>query len=463
MTELSALIRTRWTRKQWEVISWRAPLDDGRPQVEIAGILGEYGGGKTTPGAARCLLVARENPYVDGVHKEDDPPTTLIVGPSLSAVIEGPFTRLMEICPPELIQRRRLWGVHQDITLSNGHRIALKAARAAVEGGSVCQLWADDLQHRSYSKGIWHNLQARVRDGRAQRLNCQGSGLALRGTWIADVFGPGRAKKRGEARRTWLFRTTDNPYLARGVVDALLDSLAADELAIDAEGWSPPRDRVHPSWSERLHLARAPDLSTRHAIPTHIGVDLRRHAAVAFVQDEIVRCRSVIGDLLDESGLLVVGQMIVEHMSAADICERIRVETPWTFEPGVSTIGMDPTASPDEVSAFARHFPGCRIVQYTSGPYWRNETGKRAVNRALLDGRGNVRLHVHPSLVGQSERGIPEALQGYSWMRLKDDKFEHADDALRYIAQVRLPIPDMRGTEMDVRPRVNVRPGWSAE
>ena len=442
MTETLALrVNAKWTRPQWDLVSWRAPLLDGKPQVEIAAGVGQYGGGKSFGGAGRFLGISLENPFVPGVHSEDDPPASILVGPSLAALLEGAFAHLMEITPPEIILRKRLYGVYYDVTLINGHVWRLKAARGAIEGGSVCQLWPDDIQHRAY-EGLWHNLQARVRDKRARRLSVIATGISQHG-WISDVF----RRPDEEARKTVIFRASDNAVnVGAGVAEQLRASLPASELETDPDGWMPPRDVCWPKFGDR-NLARAPSLEERQSIPVSIGVDLRTHAAVVFVQDEPVTTLMPKSDadatLVEraEIGQIIVDQYLPDGKRAEDIALQISRNGRWKLVPGKSVMAFDPSASSDEIEHFKRLFPGVQIVQFRSGPYFESKTGRRAVDRATRDGLGNVRLFAHPGLLGRNRRGVIEALRAYSEKHLKDDHYEHVADALRYIVQVKLPLP----------------------
>lgn len=448
---LTLALKAKWTRPQWDLISFRAPPNErGEAQVEIAAGVGQYGGGKSYGGAGRCIDISLANPFDPNIHTEEDPPATVIVGPSLAALLEGAFAHLMEITPPELILRKRLYGVYFDVTLINGHVWRLKAARGAIEGGSVVHLWADDIQHSSY-EGKWHNLQARARDKRARRLAVTATGISRPG-WISDVF----RRPAGEARKTVIFRASDNARnLGAGVAKQLLASLPASETETDADGWMMPADVCWPKFGD-ANLARAPSLEDRRDRPTSFGVDLRSHAAVVFVQPEPVVCmmpRSRTDETLvprDEMGLLVVDQYMPDGKSAEDIALAIKRSDRWRIVPGKSKMAFDPSASIDEIEHFRRLFPGVEIVQVRSGPYHEGKTGRRAVDRAIKDGLGNTRLFVHPGLVGRNRRGIPEALRAYSEKDLHDDFYEHAADAGRYIAQAFLPMPDHRFAGMDV-------------
>lgn len=456
IADLPIDLELTWSRPQWDVLTFEAPpRDDGSPDVEIVGIVGDYGGGKTYVAGARFVRVCFDNPFVAGVHTAGSPPMSGIVAPTMGDLLSSTLVELRKVCPPELVLRERLYGAAPELTLINGHVIRLYSAKGAMNGPTLCQIWADEIQDRGFAHA-WPNIQARVRDKRARRLNVQASGLAQHGH-VEELF----RNPRGPNRKTVLFRTSDNEHLAAGVVDNLLDSLSAAELLRDADGWAPPLGVMYPHFGAELNMCRAPKLADRLKVPTSMGVDLRSKAAVVFTQDEPIQIVDGYGKARDATGQLVVGQRLPENQLAEQIAEAIKREEKWAFVPGVSIIAMDPTAAGDEVNHFRRCFPGCRIVQAKSGPYHVAENGERAVSRALGTGGGNVRLFVHPG-ISKHERGVVEMLRGYSATKKKDGKLEHVADALRYIVQARLPLPDFRYDQLELRPQANIRAeGWS--
>lgn len=431
-----------WNRPQWDFISWRAPpYSDGVPRTEHIGGVGQYGGGKTSAGAARFLLCACENGFIEGEHTEKRPPRSGIIGPSIAMVKAGALAELSMVLPPALVLDTRLYGEYQDITLVNGHRIQLYSLEGALDGPSLCGIWADEIQKPGYAApGVWRNIRKRVREATAKRLNVQATGLAQPGL-------PERLFRGTEDinHRTVMFKTSDNAKnLARGTLDDRMDALPSSDTATDEDGWSLVEGACWPNWSA-LNTARAPALGDREGLITHLGIDLGRKASVVFGQDEPVDIvRPFEGKTRNERGLLVVDQLIIDRRSAAEIVKEMRRlprYTRWRIGPG-SVMCFDPTASIDEIRPFVEAFPSARVVQVTHGPNYDSATGRRTVGRAIKDASGNVRVFVHPWLVGQHERGLPESLRLYLDTKLKDDRFEHSADAGRYLIVERCPNPD---------------------
>lgn len=453
--DLELDIGVEWSPKQFRGITFRAPRSAGEPPpVEIVAFLGQYGGGKTFGAAGRFLSVCLENPFIEGVHSEGAPPMSAIVAPTLSDLMEGAYVQLKSICPPELIVRERLYGVHWDIDLINGHRILLYSAKGSINGPTLVQLWADEVQHNSYrGHGIWHNLQARARDPRIDsgggRFSVIASGLAQTGH-VEDLF----RDPRGNNRLTLILTLEDNTTIPSSVAEQLKESLAASDLATDEAGWSIKQGILYPTFFEATNVAPIADLdlSTRHNIPTSIAIDPGNKAAVVFLQSYPIEVERD-GRIERELGVLVVDQFLPDDMRVEVIAKKIKNEFPWAIVPGRSFIAIDPTADMDQINQLRKVFPGVRIKQAIKGPYHAVSTGERAVSRAVCDGLGNSRLFFHPSLKG-TRRGVFEMLRTFDGKR--DDWLEHIADALRYGVQFMCPLPDFlyRGT---IDPDANMR------
>lgn len=449
----------QWSLKQWDAISFRVPFHvqlELQSTLSIICLLGDFGGGKSTGAAGRFLQGCLENPFISKRqaeknrlpwhHTKGDPPMSAIVDPTISGAKEGSLKQFFRVCPPKLVRSVRLYGEYQDVTLHNGHRIKIYSTAGAIDGPSLCQMWADEIQHKKYGD-LWENLQNRVRDERAINPTIIVSGRALRGGHVEELFGD----KRRANRKVIVFATEDNKHLAQGVVSELKASLPSSMLERDAEGWAVDHDIMFNNWSPE-NMQHDPDDRELSDRPADLGVDLSRRAAAVF---------SVPWDTPKGGrGMMIVDQLMTEGTDAETIARRCKTEFPWKLIPGKSVIGMDPTASQDEINHFRRTFPGVQIVQHLRGPYHDAETGQRAVARAVKDGTGVVRLFVRARLKGKDTRGIPEVMTGYRYSKLKDGKFEHGADALRYIVQHRIPLPAMSySINLAQSPALFV-PGW---
>lgn len=458
MTDLQLRRKVRLSPKQRRVLEFRAPHRDGEPQIEICGILGEYGGGKTYVAALRFLAVCHDNPFEPGKHSEGNEPLSGIVAPTFGDLLKGALVEFRKICPDELIFKERLYGPEPHIQLTNGHKILLYSAEGAMNGPTLCQIWADEIQERIYD-GKWDNIQGRVRDKRAQRLNVQASGIAQRGH-VETIF----RRPNTENRLTVLLFPEDNVgNMAKGYQHELRASQPASRER-DPDGWMIVQEAMYPKFSRVRNLRMPPGMenvsvNSLRSRPTSFAVDLGAKAAVVFGQP----CTALVSTGLYgpdgqplmklEPGLLLVAQFIPDNMrNAEQLAKVIKQRARWNFEPGISKIFLDPTAEPDQVVHFRNHFPGVEIIQIKRGFYHKEDNGVRAVDRAILDGNGDVRLFIAPTLEKDpSGRGVVEMFSSYLLAKPKDKKYEHAADVVRYMTQwfLRLPNHPLEANAMD--------------
>lgn len=427
-----------WSPTQKEIIQFRAPkTEDGLPQIEVVGILGEYGGGKTYAAARRFLKVCSENPS----HSPSEPLMSGVSAPTFTGLMNGPVAAFLQLCPPGWIKKNRTRDTRDPhIILRNNHKIILYTGRGALDGPNLVQFWADEIQDNSYV-GQWANMAGRVRDLRGLRLNAQASGIAQEG-YVAQIFR--NPPKDGRHLTKLLFPEENASRLAHGYVD-LLKSYNAGGRQRDPDGWMTPDGLFYPAFCRERNID--PIITPREALfkrATDISIDLGARAAVTWWQPVPVECN--MGGLPREvqTGWLCVDQWLPDDMDADKIAAIAR-DFPWKIQPDVSQIHLDPTAAenPDQVRAVRRAFPGIHIAMAVKGSfYWYNEPGERAVARAVCDMHENVRLYVHPDLTADaSGRGIVEAMRGYRRDKPKDKKYEHVADTVRYQVIHRMPLP----------------------
>lgn len=447
------------------------------PSLEILFIGGDFGGGKTAAASDRFLEVCLDNPFEEGVHAKDDHPTSIIVAPTLSDVKKSALVEFRRVAR-DLIDSERLYGEHQDITLINGHRILLFSAEGAMNGPTACQLWADELQERAFD-GKWDNLQGRVRDRRARRLNVQATGIARRGNHVERLFGGlpvateedfvrlqigGNTPARRRAfyrsltpaqrnvirvrtedvdgatytRASVLFYPEDNAAnTARGYAQAMRNETHRPR---DEAGWLTQAEGVvYPEFSYERNVLELVTVEEALRRPMSLSVDFGRRAAVAF---GLPVDRPAGGRALQ-----LIDELMPLNMDAERLAKWIDQVTPWRVGKG-SVIVLDPTAEEDQVNDFRRQFPGAEIVQFRSGPYHLEDTGERAVQRALLDSRNEAHLYVHPRLCDRDRdrdpegRGTVPMFGEYSQKRRKDHFYEHAADVVRYLVSYFVPLPE---------------------
>lgn len=428
----------RWSPTQQAVIRFRAPpAEDGLPQVERVGILGEYGGGKTFVAARRFLQVCADNPADSVEHAL----MSGISAPTFTGLMNGPVAAFLQLCPPSWIKKNRTRDTRDPhLILRNNHKIILYTGRGALDGPNLVQFWADEIQDNSYV-GQWANMAGRVRDLRGRRLNAQASGIAQEG-YVAQIF---RSPPQDGCHLTKLLFPEENAAnMAHGYVD-MLKAASAGGRRRDPDGWMTPDGLFYPAFCRERNID--PIDTPREAMfsrATDLSIDLGARAAVTWWQPRPVDCNMGSLPRQLETGWVCVDQWLPDDLDADKIASVAR-DFPWKIQPGVSQIQLDPTAAenPDQVQAFRRAFPGVHIAMSVKGSfYWYNEPGERAVARAVLDQHDNVRLWVHPDLVAdQSGRGVVEAMRGYRRDKPHDKKLEHVADTVRYLVVHRMPLP----------------------
>lgn len=437
-----------WSRKQRELLRFRMrqAAREVRRVIHIWN-LGEFGGGKTMVTAAEFLLGCLLNPYDPRVHTPESPPASGIWAPTLTDLKRGPLAEFKKLCPPELIRRNREGlAENRHILLENGHVIWLYTAEGAANGPNLTQVWADEIQERCYASK-WLNIKSRVRDLRSKFLAALASGIAERGH-VETFFRGKTVDKDGIYFGRMLYPEDNAANLPEGYADEIR-SLSAGSRERDEEGWLMPLGARFPKFSQMANVVAAGrlwpnrfDLGRR--LPVSLGLDFGLRAVVVFTVPVTVSVTRGSLPARDELALLVIDQVIAEDCGATELALLARRQVDkheWNVERGVSKICSDPKAVREQLDPFRTEFPGVDIIQVKEGPYAREEMRNLALDRAIRDQHGNVRLFVHPDLNAKHERGVPESLQGWKADKPKDKFFEDACDATGYVTQHFLRLP----------------------
>lgn len=404
--------------------------------------LGEYGSGKSLAAAAAYMEhCVSANPFIEGLHETGSAPTSAIIAPTFGDIMDGPYKQLRRLVPDDLIYRERLYHPYMDIEWVNGHVTTLCSSKGAINGPSWVGEWVDEIQEKPYAN-TWHNIQARVRDGRAERMtrNENGtmvpagklsiivSGLASR-NHVEDLF----RYHTGPNQCLVVMETDDNRHnLGGNAVEELKARMPDSAFDKDAEGWTMPQNIAYPWFTTRDNIEKATGPSDYYERPVTLGVDLRKHAAVTFLVPGAFPWSA------NEPAGLIVDEWLPDNYSAGMIARELRSgRFPWKIVPNLSAICLDPTASVDEVQAFEKAFPGVPVVQYRKGAFAEARNGRRAVAIALRDERKVTRLRVLETLDPGHERGIVRMFR--EWDGRRDGRFEHVADTVRYAVQHAIP------------------------
>lgn len=412
---------------------------DARSPVTTLGILGGWGSGKTSAEVLVALVSAVQNPYrpVYGMNR----PTTLMITETAKVLRDSLYAALTTVVPEGLIVRevrQPTWDLH----LANGHVLALRSDAGSIEGLSVCTTIVDEV-HKVGNKGDWINYSARARDPHAAKNFVVAAGLPVDNGWLREEFDrPGDA-----TRECILMRTTDNTGLSRAYVADLLSRVSDKERRtyLEAE-WQTHDGAIYDSFSSRDHILD--DTGDTNAI-VHIGLDAGHRGAVIVAQARPM----ILADGRQGTRIHVVDELYPDSTTAEAACREFlgrgwRVASSQPGRPG-TVVCVDPKVSDDQILGIQRAFSERNhrvdIIKRGRGdPAEAVDYGIRAVQAALRDAAGNVRLTFSSKLSRSHERAILVGLPKYRWdprtrLPVKDNLTDHALDALRYLVCQLLP------------------------
>lgn len=413
--------------------------------VTTLGVLGGWGSGKTSAEVLVALVSATENPW--RAEYGSNRPTTLLITETAKVLRDSLYSAIATILPEGLVVRdvkQPAW----DIELANGHVLALRSDAGAIEGLSVCTTIVDEV-HKVRNKGDWINYSARARDPLARKNLVVAAGLPVDNGWLREEFDrPG-----DPTRECILMRTTDNTGLSRAYVADLLSRVSDKERRtyLEAE-WQTHEGAIYDEFSASTHVID--DTGDASAI-VHLGLDAGHRGAVIVAQ---ARPMTLV-DGRAGTRIHVVDELYPDSTTAEAACREFlargwRVASSQPGRPG-TTVCVDPKVSDDQIMGITRAFAerGHRVDVIKRGrgdPAEAVDYGIRAVQAALRDAAGNVRLTFSSKLSRTNERAVLVGLPKYRWdprtrLPVKDNTTDHALDALRYLVCQLLPPSERTG------------------
>ena len=411
---------------------------DAASPVTTLGILGGWGSGKTSAEILVALVSAVQNPWrpAYGMNR----PTTLMITETAKVLRDSLYAAIATVLPEGVIireTRQPAW----DLELANGHVFALRSDAGAIEGLSVCTTIVDEV-HKVANKGDWINYSARARDPHAAKNLVVAAGLPVDNGWLREEFDrPGDV-----TRECLLMRTTDNTGLSRAYVADLLSRVSDKERRTYLEAEWQTHDGAIYDFDSRAHIVE--DTGDANAI-VHLGLDAGHRGAVIVAQARPM----ILADGRQGTRIHVVDELYPDSTTAeAAIREFLargwRVASSQPGRPG-TVVCVDPKVSDDQILGITRAFAerGLRVDIIKRGrgdPAEAVDYGIRAVQAALRDAAGNVRLTFSSKLSRSHERAILVGLPKYRWdprtrLPVKDNQTDHALDALRYLVCQLLP------------------------
>jgi hypothetical protein len=387
-------------------------------------LLGGYGAGKTTLACIIFLLMCLRNWRTSKYG--GDRPRALVMAPTSPILHDTAIHRLEAICPPALIAQRvkSPWA----LTLINGLTIQGKSADGALEGTECCVAYFEEIQHENYWRDplLWPNYVARVRDPHAHVRRIIVAGLPAAGSVRAHFDRPGVLLHQLASR--------DNPAIDAATMNAIRQACPmGQEEALLNGAWMQPPGALFPQFNVAVHCAGEANFDAR--LPVHLALDVGTHSAAIWFQVHERPLVGITGHAQQGPTVHVLDDLITYGKSVADIMLAAKTRQ-YQLSRG-SVVCMDPTVRADERNVVQSHFPACQLVQLTrEDPYYFVDEGIRLMQMALGDSLGNVRLTIASNLQ-RTRNGVVAALQEArrdqrTAVVVKDDRTDHARDALRY-------------------------------
>jgi hypothetical protein len=431
----------RLLRTQWDALM-AARVES---PVTTLGLLGGWGSAKTTAEVLVALASAAQNPWTEAYG--GNRPTTLLITETAKVLRDSLYSALVRVFPENLIIRDRqnpAW----DVELANGHVLALRSDAGSIEGLSVVTTIVDEV-HKVRNKSDWLNYSARARDSDARKRMVVAAGLPIDNGWLREEFD----RPEDPTRKCILMRTVDNTGLTPGYIADLLSRVSDKERRtyLEAE-WQTHEGAIYDDFSVSTHVID--DTGDASAI-VHLGLDAGHRGAVIVAQ---ARPMTLV-DGRPGTRIHVVDELYPDSTTAEAACREFlargwRVASSQPGRPG-TVVCVDPKVSDDQIMGITRAFAerGHRVDVIKRGrgdPAEAVDYGIRAVQAALRDAAGNVRLTFSSRLSRTNERAVLVGLPKYRWdprtrLPVKDNTTDHALDALRYLVCQLLPPSERTG------------------
>ena len=412
-----------------------------RSDARIAAFWGGYGSGKSRALAESILDLAAANPGCDG----------MLVAPTWGVLHKTTLRQFFDVsdpeagaCPRELVAEVNAGKRY--IRLVNNARIYYGSADrpGTLEGANLAFFGLDEA--RLVRPAAWKVLVGRLRDARARKLQARVVSTPL-ASWLREEFGEGR-----EGRSAVHGSTRENAHnLAPGFIEDLERTYSAREARVLIEGeFGLLVGAVYEEFESKTHLvdwAYKPNLATLEA------------------WDFGYRCPAVLwaqfvpeGDMLSNNkrappgGAYVVFDELIRDNLTTEVAALEAKRRGYKVDRIYCDPAGDGTQSAvglTDVSVLkdTRCFGGRPEVRWTTDPRFRHiPYGVTLVRGLLKNTKGETRLYVARSLdKPKDRRGIVKSLEGYAYPEAKDGRpqsddpikdgvFDHANDALRYLA-----------------------------
>jgi len=428
-----------------------------RSRAQFAGLFGGIGSGKSHVGCFWAMTKALRNPHCLG-----------LIGANSYRQLKDSTLRTFE----ETLKRYgigyRFRASEMDFRLDNGATILCRSMENVdlFRGTELGWFYLDELRETSFEawQVVKGRLRSRLADRREGRVTSSPNGF----DWIYREFVRKPADPATAAayanHEAFFARTADNHHLPPDYLAALAASydplLAEQEL--EGRFVNVTAGRIYAAFDRRLHVSADAELDP--ALPILWALDFNVTPMTAVIAQ------------LGEQGLRVVDEIWLENAGTVMMCEAFaqwlaeRVECrgsrgecrgsrgEWPGSRAFSSPPLEPRTSPlvpllvfgdaagaarstsgrSDYAIIRAFFPHAAIRVGASNPPRRDRYN--AVNLALRDARGRIRLRVHPRcrhLIDDLEQLVYQP--GTSMPDTADPLRGHIADALGYLVAKMMP------------------------
>ncbi len=418
-------------------------------KAQFAGLFGGIGSGKSHVGCFWALLKALRNPGCLG----------LIGANSYRQLQDATLRTFQRLLDVYHVRHTFNASAMKFRLLDDGAEILCRSMETydSLRGVELGWFYLDEL--RDTRLEAWHVVKGRLRsqnvDAREGRVTSSPNGF----NWIHDEFirkPADPATRDAYANHEAIFaRTRDNTHLPPDYVEALLGSydplLAEQEL--DGRFVNTTAGRVYHAFDRATHVTPSAELVPGEPILWALDFNVTPMTCVIAQWDS--EGRSVGSDgsprATHDARIRVVDEIWLTNAGTQAMCEafghRLEKNGPlplgeggWApvFVFGDAAGGSRSTAGPSDYAIIRQRFPAARLCVPASNPPRRDRYN--AVNAALCDALGRVKLHIHPrcrklitdleQVVYQPNTGMPDT---------SNPMLGHISDALGYLVERLMP------------------------
>jgi len=398
-----------------------------KSQAQFAGLFGGIGSGKSHVGCFWALMKALRNPQCLG----------LIGANSYRQLKDATLRTFESLLVEHGIGYKFLKSSDMVFRLDNGAEVLCRSMDNfdLLRGIELGWFYLDELRDTRHE--AWQVVKGRLRSQAADRLEGRVTSSPNGFDWIYEEFlqrPSDPATAAAYANHEAIFaRTCDNRHLPPDYIAALsasYDPLLAEQ-ELDGRFINVTQGGIYYAFDRAVHVTEAARFDTGR--PVLWSLDFNVNPMTAIIAQA------------DADGIRVVDELWLPHSNTLAMCAAFRE---WGLQRGVDAEGVEvygdasgasrSTAGTSDYAIIRETFPSATLRVGASNPARRDRYN--AVNAALKNAHGDVRLLVHPrcrQLVADLERVT--YLPGTNLPNTQDPLRGHISDALGYLVARRMP------------------------